>query len=120
MIEERNMDVEMGNVERERTGIANLYPAGYELPAFEEAVGALALPQADEVVAACADFARALGAEGRLPAGVAEADARYLALHTFAYGAGAPARGAAGRRMPTTHSATRPGTSSAQRRNSGA
>lgn len=86
------MDVEMRNVERERTGIANLYPVGYELPAFEEAVGALALPQADEVVAACADFARALGAEGRLPAGVAEADARYLALHTFDYGAGAPER----------------------------
>lgn len=92
MIQEGMIDVAAGNVEKERTAIVNMYPAAYALPAFAEAVEALALPQAGEVVAACTDHARAMAAEGRLPAGVTEDDARYLALLTFDYGADAPER----------------------------
>jgi len=81
-----------GEVEKERRTIVNLYPASYTLPAFEEAVQTAALPLANEVVSACNDFAHALSEEKRLPEGVTEEDAKFIALHTFDYGEGAQER----------------------------
>ena len=81
-----------GEVEKERRPIVSLYPAAYALPAFEEAVQTAALPLANEVVSACNDFAHAMFEEKRLPEGITEEDAKFIALHTFDYGEGAPER----------------------------